>query len=64
MGIDAAAMRMNERNPSKGAPIKETPACPPSRRYSNLSTLISAIADAIIAFGLLSTWAFGMGRLP
>jgi hypothetical protein len=55
MGIDAAAMRMSAGNQTKGAPIKEAPPCPPSRRYSNLSTLISCIADAIIAFGLLST---------
>jgi hypothetical protein len=55
MGIDAGATRMNASNPAKGAPIKEAPACPSSRRHSNLSTLISSIADAIIAFGLLST---------
>jgi hypothetical protein len=55
MGIDAAAMRMNASNPSKGAALKEAPACPSRRRYSNLSTLIGSIADAIIAIGLLST---------
>jgi hypothetical protein len=46
---------MNASDPSKGAPIKEAPAGPTRRRYCDLSTLISSIADAIIAFGLLST---------
>jgi hypothetical protein len=46
---------MNASDQSKGAPIKEAPAGPARRRYCDLSTLISSIADAIIAFGLLST---------
>jgi hypothetical protein len=48
------AMRIRVKDEPKGVAIKEAPAGRGHKRYPDLSTLVSSIADAIIALGLLS----------